>query len=96
MASWFNGGVRIFHIVDGPKGVPNAPPHLEEIGYYIPAAPAKNPTPTSQMNHAIVDEHGHPGDYRHSGCTACHVIYANDRFTGGLYILRYTGAVPLD
>lgn len=22
----------------------------------------------------------HPGDYRSSGCTACHVIYANDRF----------------
>lgn len=21
----------------------------------------------------------HPGDYRHAGCTACHVIYANDR-----------------
>ena len=21
----------------------------------------------------------HPGDYSHSGCTACHVIYANDR-----------------
>jgi len=21
----------------------------------------------------------HPGDYRHSGCTACHVVYANDR-----------------
>ena len=21
----------------------------------------------------------HPGDYRHSGCSACHVIYANDR-----------------
>src|SRR5260370_19212749 len=21
----------------------------------------------------------HPGDYRASGCTACHVIYANDR-----------------
>jgi hypothetical protein len=82
VASWFNGGVRIFHIVDGPKGVPDAPPHLEEIGFYIPAAPAKNPTPTSQMNHAIVDEKG--------------LIYANDRFTGGLYILRYTGPVPLD
>jgi hypothetical protein len=82
VASWFNGGVRIFHIVDGPKGVPDAPPHLEEIGFYIPAAPAKNPTPTSQINHAIVDEKG--------------LIYANDRFTGGLYILRYTGAVPLD
>ena len=24
------------------------------------------------------------------------MIYANDRFTGGLYILRYTGQVPLD
>ena len=23
-------------------------------------------------------------------------IYANDRFTGGLYILRYTGSVPMD
>jgi len=22
-----------------------------------------------------------PGDYRASGCSACHVIYANDRFT---------------
>lgn len=21
----------------------------------------------------------HPGDYRHSGCTGCHVVYANDR-----------------
>ncbi len=21
----------------------------------------------------------HPGDYRHSGCTSCHVVYANDR-----------------
>jgi hypothetical protein len=34
------------------------------------------------MNHAIVDENG--------------LIYANDRFTGGLYILRYTGPVTLD
>ncbi|HTS48828.1 MAG TPA: hypothetical protein VMH05_12845 [Bryobacteraceae bacterium] len=82
VASWFNGGVRIFHIASGPAGVPDAPPHLEEIGYYIPAAPPRNPSGTSQMNHAIVDEHG--------------LIYTNDRFTGGLYILRYTGSVPLD
>ena len=82
VASWFNGGVRIFRIVAGPAGVPDAPPHLEEIGYYIPAAPPGNPGGTSQMNHAIVDEHG--------------LIYANDRFTGGLYILKYTGALPLD
>lgn len=82
VASWFNGGVRIFHIVDGPAGIPDAPPHLEEIGYYIPAAPPKNPPGTAQINHAIVDEKG--------------LIYANDRFTGGLYILRYTGQVPLN
>jgi len=24
------------------------------------------------------------------------LIYANDRFTGGLYILQYTGKTPLD
>jgi len=82
VASWFNGGVRIFRVAPGATGVPDAPPHIEEIGFYIPAAPSKNPAGTSQMNHAIVDENG--------------LIYANDRFTGGLYILRYTGSVPLD
>ena len=35
-----------------------------------------------QISHAIVDVRG--------------LIYANDRFTGGLYILRYTGSVPMD
>ena len=82
VASWFNGGVRIFRVASGVVGVPDAPPHIEEIGFYIPAAPSKNPAGTSQMNHAIVDENG--------------LIYANDRFTGGLYILRYTGSVPMD
>jgi hypothetical protein len=82
VASWFNGGLRIFHIADGPRGVPDAPPHLEEIGHYIPAPPARSPARSAQINHAIVDEHG--------------LIYANDRFTGGLYILRYTGPVPLN
>jgi hypothetical protein len=82
VASWFNGGVRIFRVVPGVAGVTDAPPHIEEIGFYIPAAPPRNPAGTSQMNHAIVDENG--------------LIYANDRFTGGLYILRYTGSVPMD
>ena len=82
VASWFNGGVRIFRAVEGPNGVPGAPAHVEEIGFYIPEAPAKNPSGTIQINHAIVDEKG--------------LIYANDRFTGGLYILRYTGTVPMD
>ena len=48
----------------------------------MPAGLPKNPGGTAQINHAIVDEHG--------------LIYANDRFTGGLYILKYTGTVPLD
>ena len=85
VASWFNGGVRIFRLVDGPAGVPNAPPHLSEIGFYIPAPVRADPTGSTQpaqINHAIVDEHG--------------LIYANDRTTGGLYILRYTGTPPLD
>jgi len=82
VASWFNGGVRIFHIVNGPVGIPNVPPHLDEIGYYTPAALPRNPGTAAQINHAIVDENG--------------LIYANDRVSGGLYILRYTGQVPLD
>ena len=48
----------------------------------MPAAPAKNPNGTAQINHAIVDEKG--------------LVYAVDRMTGGLYILRYTGKDPLD
>jgi hypothetical protein len=74
VASWFNGGVRIYHLVNGPAGIADAPPRLEEIGYYI-----QDP---AQFNHAIVDEKG--------------LIYANDRSTGGLYILKYTGKTPLD
>jgi hypothetical protein len=35
-----------------------------------------------QMNDLIVGEGG--------------LIYANDRFNGGLYILEYTGWTPLD
>jgi hypothetical protein len=82
VASWFSGGVRIFHIADGPAGVPDAPPHLEEIGWYMPAPPPGNTVGTAQINHAIVDERG--------------LIYANDRLTGGLYILKYTGSIPLN
>lgn len=82
VASWFDGGVRIFHITHGPRWFPNAPAHFEEIGYYIPASLSGNPGGVPQINHAIVDERG--------------LIYAIDRFTGGLYILKYTGKVPLN
>src|SRR5215510_1712130 len=82
VASWFNGGVRLFRAAPGPAGIPDAPAHIEEIGYYIPEAPTGNPSKTIQINHAIVDDKG--------------LIYANDRFRGGLYILRYTGTIPLN
>ncbi len=36
---------------------------------------------TIQINDMYVDEKG--------------LIYANDRMTGGLYILEYTGSIPL-
>jgi hypothetical protein len=52
-----------------------------EIGYLIPQAPPQNAMHTIQINDVYVDENG--------------LIYANDRFTGGLYIIRYTGSVSL-
>jgi hypothetical protein len=80
VASLFNGGVRIYRLAD--VALPGAPPRVEEVGFYVPAAPPKNPTGTVQINHAIVDDK--------------RLIYANDRISGGLYILRYTGEPPLD
>src|SRR5262249_32185129 len=58
------------------------PDRPREIGYLIPPAPEKNPTHTIQINDVYVDENG--------------LIYANDRLTGGLYVIRYTGSVPLN
>lgn len=52
-----------------------------EIGYLIDAAPPGNTTHTIQMNDLYVDDIG--------------LIYANDRLTGGLDIIKYTGTVPL-
>lgn len=57
------------------------PYHPVEIGYLIAAAPPGNATHTIQINDVYVDEKG--------------LIYANDRLTGGLDIIRYTGPVPL-
>ena len=57
------------------------PNRPEEIGFMVPAAPPRNPSGTIQLNDVYVDEKG--------------IIYANDRFTGGLYVLEYTGPVPL-
>jgi len=57
------------------------PKRPAEIAYLIPAAPPGNPMGTIQMNDVYVDENG--------------IIYANDRVTGGLYILQYNGSQPL-
>ena len=59
-----------------------ADPHApREIGYFAPTVP-DNKGGAIQMNDLIVGQDG--------------LIYANDRFTGGLYILRYTGETPLE
>jgi len=52
-----------------------------EIGYCAPKVP-DNKGGAIQMNDLIVGTDG--------------LIYANDRFTGGRYILQYTGETPLD
>lgn len=53
-----------------------------EIGYLVDAAPPGNAMHSIQINDVYVDDRG--------------LIYAGDRFTGGLDIIRYTGNVPLD
>jgi hypothetical protein len=80
VGSFFNGGVRIYRLID--PALAGAPPQIKEVGYFIPAAAPGNSDGTSQINHVIVDENG--------------LIYAADRVSGGLYILKYTGKAPLD
>jgi hypothetical protein len=53
------------------------PKNPKEIGYLVPAAPPGNKAGTIQFNDVYVYEKG--------------VIYANDRATGGLYIMEFTG-----
>jgi hypothetical protein len=45
-----------------------------EVGYFVPAPPERAPHGAAQMNDVYVDENG--------------IIYAIERFTGGLYILE--------
>jgi hypothetical protein len=80
VGTFFNGGVRIYRLID--PAMAGAPPQVSEIGYFVPAAPPGNTSGVIQINHVIVDEK--------------RTIYAVDRVTGGLYILRYTGKAPLD
>ena len=46
----------------------------QEIAYFVPGAPRLSPTGTIQFNDVYVDEN--------------RIVYAVDRFVGGLYILE--------
>ncbi|HEX3549775.1 MAG TPA: hypothetical protein VHT53_05335 [Candidatus Elarobacter sp.] len=50
------------------------PQHPVEAAHYVPAAPADSPKHAIQINDVFVDDRG--------------IVYACDRFTGGLYVLR--------
>ncbi|MDR3530560.1 MAG: hypothetical protein P4L90_08430 [Rhodopila sp.] len=54
----------------------------KEIGFIVDAPPKGNASHSIQINDVYVDENG--------------LIYANDRLSGGLDIIRYTGSVPLE
>jgi len=67
----------------GVRAYSIADPHeTKEIGFLVDAAPPGNATHSIQINDVYVDENG--------------LIYANDRLSGGLDIIRYTGSVPLE
>jgi hypothetical protein len=53
----------------------------KEIAYFHQKV-ANNKGQSIQINDLIIGKDG--------------LIYTNDRFTGGLYILKYTGKIPLD
>jgi len=57
------------------------PTEPKEIAYFAPKV-AGNKGGAIQINDLIVGKNG--------------LIYTNDRFTGGLYILQYTGKTPLN
>jgi hypothetical protein len=58
------------------------PARPREIAFLVPEAPPGNRAGAIQLNDVYVDEKGW--------------IYTNDRETGGLYILEYTGTIPLE
>ena len=47
------------------------------MGYFVPGAPALSPKGAIQINDVYVDDR--------------RIVYAGDRFTGGLYVLEMNG-----
>ncbi|MDZ7344450.1 MAG: hypothetical protein ONA90_08030, partial [candidate division KSB1 bacterium] len=87
----FERGGRIFRGNPSEIGIPNP---LEEPGrpdnklsdrglgtQLLISSPVLNlhKTRLNDPNLSFLGTNDHPGDYRSSGCTACHVVYANDR-----------------
>ncbi|MBZ5642434.1 MAG: hypothetical protein LAO19_06725 [Acidobacteriia bacterium] len=81
LASNTKFGLRIYHLQDQHVPYPaKTPPLIEEIGYFLPPPAAKNNGEVN-INYSIVDENG--------------LIYVLDGKWGGLYIIKYTGEIPL-
>ncbi|HEX6468845.1 MAG TPA: hypothetical protein VF069_07080 [Streptosporangiaceae bacterium] len=57
------------------------PRHPREIAYYVPKAPVGSPAGAIQINDVYVDDRG--------------VIFAGDRFAGGLYVLTSPAIEPM-
>jgi hypothetical protein len=66
VGTFFNAGVRVYDTSN--------PYQVQEIAYYVPAAPALSPAGSIQLNDVHVDER--------------RIVYTVDRFCGGLYILE--------
>jgi hypothetical protein len=69
-STYYNAGLRIVDLTD--------PFRPEEVGYFVPPAPAGQMAP--QTNDVFVDED--------------RLIYITDRYNGGLYIVAYDGEWP--
>ena len=66
LGTFFNGGLRAYDISN--------PYQPEQIGVFVPPAPADAPTGTIQLNDVFVDER--------------QIVYTVDRHIGGLYCLE--------
>lgn len=66
IGTFFNAGVRVYDTSN--------PYQVQEVAYYVPAAPALSPQGAVQLNDVYVDDRK--------------LVYTVDRFSGGLYILE--------
>ena len=64
---------ELLHRADDPGDVRD-PFHPRELGFLVPRPPPGSPAGAAQVNDVFVDEN--------------RLIYAVDRFTGGLYVVE--------